>query len=33
MFTDPHVSEGMKALASAIDEKKMKELLGPDAAH
>jgi hypothetical protein len=33
MFTDSHVSEGMKALASTFDEKKMKELLGPDAAH
>jgi hypothetical protein len=33
MFTDPHVSEGMKALASTIDEKKMKELLAPDAVH
>jgi hypothetical protein len=33
MFTDPHVSEGMKALASTFDEKKMKELLGPDAVH
>jgi len=33
MFTDSHVAEGLQALVSTFDEKKMKALLGPDAAH